>query len=231
MRPRARAMLRLSIMPVITMGAIALAWHLGYFDLDKRERLLTPMHVLGSAWWGMPFYLVAYVLVVLLGLPATVLNVLSGALFGAVRGALLAWSGAMLGTVVAHLVALSIGRGAVQRLFGKHSLLDKLKKNSDVWTMLRLRVLPVAPFGVLDYVAGLAGVPLRPLLIATAIGVTPVVCAYAYVGQTLRRALETGYDASDRAFWIAGAVTAGMAAVSIVPALVHWLQHRREEKL
>ncbi len=227
MHARARAILRLSIMPAVTLGAIALAWHYGYFDLDEKERLVTPIHVLRNAWWGMPFYLAAYVGVVLLGLPATVLNVLSGALFGAVRGAALAWTGAMLGTVIAHVVARSIGRGAVKKLFGNHGLLNKLKKNSDVWTLLRLRVLPVAPFGVLDYVAGLAGVPLRPLLIATAIGVTPVVCAYAYVGQTLGRALETGYDGSDRALWIAGAVTACMAVVSIGPTVVHWARTRK----
>lgn len=168
----------------------------------------------------MPFYLAAYTLVIMLALPATLVTILGGAIFGAVKGGVLAWTGAMLGTAVTHVVAHTIGRRAVQRLLGKHSLLERLRKRAGVWDLIRLRLLPVAPFGVLDYVAGLAGVALKPLLIATGIGILANVAAYAYVGHRLAVGFERGYPPGDRALWIAGVVTVVMASISILPTLI-----------
>lgn len=153
-------------------------------------------------------------------LPATLFTILGGAIFGSAKGAVLAWAGAMIGTAVTHLVAQTIGRRAIQRLLGKHSLLEKLRKKADVWDLMRLRLIPVAPFGVLDYVAGLAGVSLKKLLIATGVGILPNVAAYAYVGHRLAIGFERGYSAGDRALWIAGAVTVVMTSISILPSVV-----------
>lgn len=208
MKVRARAILRLAIVPIIISVALLVAWRFGYFDLDRKDRIVDLMNRVRGTWWGGPVYVAAYVLVIALGLPATLLTILGGAMFGFSRGLLFAWSGAMIGTIVTHWVARTIGKGPVKRIFGNHKLLRELRKRADVWMLVRLRVLPVAPFGVLDYVAGLAGVPLRTLLIATGAGILPSMAAYAYVGQQVATGLLTGGGNSGRAVWIAGAITA-----------------------
>jgi uncharacterized membrane protein YdjX (TVP38/TMEM64 family) len=80
--------------------------------------------------------------------------------------------------------------------------------------------VPVAPFAVLDYLAGLLGVSLRALLLASAVGVLPTVAAYTYAGAELVRGLEQAGEARFRAFWIAGGVTLVMICVSLVPAVI-----------
>lgn len=199
------------------------AWRLGYFDLRQKERVLELVRVTRGVWWAMPLYVLAYALVVVFCLPATAFTILGGALFGAVVGAPLAWTGAVLGTAVAHIIARTIGKGPVNRLFGKHRLLRKLKNRADLFMLIRMRVLPVAPFGVLDYASGIAGVSLRALLVATAIGIVPGVCAYAFVGHSLVSSLGGGQEERN-ALWIAGVVTVAMASLSIVPGIVQYFR-------
>jgi uncharacterized membrane protein YdjX (TVP38/TMEM64 family) len=212
--------LRLAVLPALIAVALVIAWRLGYFDLARREELVALIRQSRHTSWAGLLYVTVYVLAATVGLPITVLSIVGGALFGAARGFVLAWIGAMLGTLTAYALARSIGERSTRRFLGRHHLLDRLRKRSDFWALVRLRVLPVAPFAVLDYVAGLLGVSLRALLLASAVGVLPTVAAYTYAGAELVTGLEQAGDARFRAFWIAGAVTFVMICVSLVPAVM-----------
>jgi uncharacterized membrane protein YdjX (TVP38/TMEM64 family) len=221
---RAYVALRLAILPAIVALAVALAWRAGYFDLARREQLIALMRQAQHTPWAWAIYVIAYGVVATLGLPVTVCSVIGGALFGAVGGMVLAWTGAMVGTVTAYSLARWIGQGSVQRVIGRHHLLDRLRKRSDFWMLLRLRVLPLAPFAVLDYAAGLLGVSLRRLLLATAVGILPGVAAYAYAGSQLMTGLERGGVSRLRSLSIAGGVSFVMICISLVPAVMRKLK-------
>ena len=208
--------LRVAALPVVLIIASLIAWKLGYFELDRRQRLFETvqrLRVLPAIEVGFFF---AYVVAVSLGLPSAVLTLLAGAIFGAWLGALLAWGASLLGTVVAHQLAHTIARKPITRLFGHHTLLRDLKDHDDVLTLFRLRVIPAAPFAVLAYVAGSAGASLRRLLLATAVGILPSVIAYSFVGKAVLAGMVSVDDASKRALWIAGGVTAFMLLLSLV---------------
>jgi uncharacterized membrane protein YdjX (TVP38/TMEM64 family) len=217
---RVRVALRLGVLPALIAVALVIAWRLGYFDLARREELVALIRRgRGTSWAGV-LYVAVYVLAATVGLPITVLSIVGGALFGAPRGFVLAWIGAMIGTLTAYALARSIGERSTRRFLGRHHLLDRLRKRSDFWALVRLRALPVAPFAVLDYLAGLLGVSLRALLLASAVGVLPTVGAYTYAGAELVRGLEQAGEARFRAFWIAGGVTLVMICVSLLPAVI-----------
>lgn len=217
---RVRVALRLGVLPALIAVALVIAWRLGYFDLARREELVALIRRGRRTSWAGVLYVAVYVLAATVGLPITVLSIVGGALFGTLRGFVLAWIGAMLGTLTAYTLARSIGERSTRRLLGRHHLLDRLRKRSDFWALVRLRVVPVAPFAVLDYLAGLLGVSLRALLLASAVGVLPTVAAYTYAGAELVRGLEQAGEARFRAFWIAGGVTLVMICVSLVPAVI-----------
>jgi phospholipase D1/2 len=179
---RVRVALRVALLPGLIVVALVIAWRLGYFSLARREQLLAFVQQARHNPWAAPLYVIAYVVIATLGLPITVASIVGGALFGIIRGVVLAWTGAMVGTVTAYLLARSIGQGSVRRFLGRHHLLGRLRKRSDFWELVRLRVLPLAPFAVLDYLAGLIGISLRVLLLATAIGALPTVVVYTYAG-------------------------------------------------
>ena len=123
----------------------------------------------------------------------------------------------MVATVAAYALARSIGQDSVRRYLGRHHFLTRLEKRSDFWALVSLRNLPIAPFAVLNYLAGLVGISLRLLLLATAIGALPTLVAYAYAGAELVIGLEQAGPARLRAFWIAGGVTVLMIGVSFLP--------------
>lgn len=217
---RIRSQLRLAALPVVVIVAVLAAWKLGYFQLDHRKELVGAVQHLRGLRWAEVAYVIAYAFAITLVLPATIVTLVGGAMFGAGTGAALAWGGALAGTVFTHLLARYVARTPMRRLFGEHRLLRQLRENDTVAGLLRLRVLPVAPFAVLDYVAGVSGVSLRRLLVATALGVIPSCVAYAYVGAELMKGIESGSDASRRALWIAGIVTFGMLLFSVGPRIM-----------
>ena len=216
--------LRLAIVPAVVVVAVFAAWKLGYFDLDKRRQLAeTVAHVKGMPGAEV-VYILAFAVAIAMVLPAWIAALVGGALFGTWKGALLAWLGALAGTIGTHLLARHVARAPMKKVFGEHRLLRVLREHDDVMELLRLRIMPVAPFAVLDYVAGVAGVSLRRLLLATMLGVVPSVIAYTYVGSELIRGMVTQSQASHRALWIAGAVTVGMLIISVVPGLLRWMR-------
>jgi uncharacterized membrane protein YdjX (TVP38/TMEM64 family) len=157
-------------------------------------------------------------------LPANVATILAGAIFGPLIGAILSWIGSNVATVLAYVLARTVAQRPIKRLFGEHKLLRQLKANDGVLPLFRLRVVPVAPFAVLSYVAGIAGVSLRRLVIASAIGGLPSSIAFAYVGSELLSGVVSGGDASRRPLWIAAGVTLAMLLLSVIPMIARKLR-------
>lgn len=217
---RRLAIVRLAIVPLIVAIAIIVAWKLGYFELDRRQELyerVQRFRLLDGVELG---FIAAYVLVVALCLSTTVMNVLGGALFGATFGIAFAVAGSQLGTVITYVIARRLARRPLQRIFGEHRLLRQLRERHGMLGLFRLRVLPIAPFGVLPYVSGLADVSLRKLLLASLLGALPQTVAYAWLGDALLSSAVSQGDATRRALWVAGGVTVVMLAISVLPSLL-----------
>jgi len=202
-------------LPAVVMVVLAVAWKLGYFELDRRQQLFETVQRL-RVWRGIGLiYLFSYAVAVSVGLPAAIMTIIAGAIFGARTGALVAWSSCLLGTIFAHELARRIARKPMQRLFGKHRLLERLKEHADVGTLAVLQVIPTGPFAVLPYVAAVAGVSLKRLLLATALATLPSVIAYAYVGSALMRAVVSPAEAGT-ALWVAGAISVAMPLIALI---------------
>ncbi len=216
--------LRLAAIPAAMIVALIAAWKLGYFDLDRRRELVEAVGRLRATPGAELAYVVGFGVAIAFLLPSWIATLVGGALFGVWKGALLAWMGALCGTVLAHLVARGIARKPVQRLFGSHRMLLRLREHDDVMELLRLRVLPLAPFAVLDYAAGISGASLRRLFLATMLGTIPAALAYAYVGSQLVRGIISERSASRQALLIAAGVSVSMWLLSLAPALVRRLR-------
>jgi uncharacterized membrane protein YdjX (TVP38/TMEM64 family) len=215
---------------LVAVGAFAtvsiVAWQLGYFEPERRNQLIAAVGDVRDSPTAWAVFVACWVLAVVLCLPTTVLTIIGGALFGTMRGALFSWSAALIGTIVAHSIAHKLSTDRVRRLFGKHHLMEKLRKRGDIPFLIRLRLMPIAPFGVLDYVAGLAGVPTRTIVLATALGVGPGILAYSFAGDRLRVGIGAPAGTGGNALMLAGAISLCMVAVATVPWLVRKLRGR-----
>jgi uncharacterized membrane protein YdjX (TVP38/TMEM64 family) len=167
--------------------------------------------------WIAPAFVAVYAVAAAVGLPATILTLAGGALFGTALGTLLNWAGATIGATLGYLLARWLGRDAVRRLLGRRaSLLDRTLGSLGFLGMLRLRLIPLVPFNVLDFAAGLAGVPLRAYVLATAIGIIPGCAVYTFFADAL---LAGAAGARREALVRVAIASALLLALSFAPTL------------
>jgi uncharacterized membrane protein YdjX (TVP38/TMEM64 family) len=145
--------------------------------------------------------------------PRTVLAAVAGLLFGALPGALYVLCGALLGAAVAFALGRWLGRdfvGGRRRVV----VLDAWLSRRGVLGVLLLRLLPIAPFGLVSYAFGTSGVRWGAYLAGTGLGALPSTVVYATLGAT---ALSPGTPAF--AVSVAAAVTMGVASSSAAAVL------------
>jgi uncharacterized membrane protein YdjX (TVP38/TMEM64 family) len=207
----------------IVIAAIV-AWRTGYFDATRLARLREIMRAAREVPAAPVVFTAAFATAVVLLLPTTPLSVIGGALFG--MGALpAAWIGALAGSFAAHAIGRYAGHGWMRRFLGRHHMLKTLRDDMSVLDLARLRVVPAAPFGVRGYLAGMAAVPLRTLLAATAFAVLPSMAAYVFAGAQLADALE-GNGTARSSLVIAGLVTAALVVAAAIPTVVKLIGRR-----
>ena len=208
------------------MASAALAaWRIGLFELTDRAALVAVVHRARSVRYLAPLFVAAYATAVTFGLPATAFTLAGGALFGFGPGLLLNWLGATIGAVLAYLFAGALCRDACRALLGRRAeALERLAETHGFWGTLRLRLIPVVPFAVLNFGAALAGVRRRDYVLATAIGIAPASAVYTYFADSLIAGAE---GAGRRALVNVSIAGALLLLLSFAPALAHRLRGRR----
>jgi uncharacterized membrane protein YdjX (TVP38/TMEM64 family) len=206
------------IIALLVVGGALIAWRAGYFDGDRLDAVRRMVREIREVPLAPLIFVAAYALVVVVLLPTTVATIVAGAVFG-FPGLALAWTGSLVGTAIAYLIGRYTGRRVTERFLGRHPLLERLRDHASIWDLMRLRVLPLAPFGVLPYLSGMTSVSMRQLLLATGLASLPTMAAYVYAGTQLGRAVEAGSSAR-RALVIAGITTAVVIAVTMLPVVL-----------
>lgn len=129
-----------------------------------------------------------YILGGLLAMPVTVLIAASGMVFGAWQGGIYALVGTMLSALVTYALGRMLGRETVRSLAGPriNALSERIAARG-VLAMVVLRVLPVAPFTVVNVMAGASHIRLRDYLLGTFLGMLPgIVLTVAFANQLAR---------------------------------------------
>lgn len=140
------------------------------------------VHTLGP--WAPVAFVAAYVLVVVCMLPAFLMTMAGGAVFGVTQGSLLVLTGATLGGSVAFLLGRTVLRQWVGRRLKEHptlSTIDRVVGEDGLRLMFLLRLSPAVPFVFSNYALGATSVRLRDFVIAM-LGMLPVIGSYAALG-------------------------------------------------
>lgn len=124
-----------------------------------------------------------YALATLAPLPKNVLSAVAGLLFGIVAGTVVVLIAALLGAVVAFALGRLLGRAAVERLLGPRvARADALLRRRGLLAILSARLIPVVPFTLINYVAGLSAVGVRDYVVGTALGIVPGTVVFVALG-------------------------------------------------
>lgn len=163
------------------------------YGLGKLELSNLQEQIAGTGALAPLIYIAIYIIATALILPSTVLNLTGGALFGVVWGTV--WT--TLAAVMSALIIFWITRSWLQELVQqrlsqdwKH--LDREFRDGGPFYLLSLRLLPIIPYGIINYSAGLSSLKFRDYLVGTCLGTVPGLFPFVMLGNTGVKAVTTG---------------------------------------
>ncbi len=176
-------------------AALALgAWAVRHFGLlQALPEALDWFRSLGP--WGAVVFVLAYVLACVCFVPASLLTLGAGAIFGVGLGALCVSAGATLGATASFLIGRFLARDWVARRIGDNARFQAIDDaiGREGWKIVGLlRLSPLFPFSLLNYGLGVSRVRLRDFVLASWIGMLPGTVLYVYIGSLLGTALLRG---------------------------------------
>jgi phospholipase D1/2 len=188
---------------------------LGHWMRRAQLGALTPLAVLG-----------AYVIGGLVAFPVTLLIAATAVMFGPYAGLAYAVTGSLASAAVTYGAGSKLGRRTLRDLIGRK--LNRAAKNLSrrgVLAMAAVRIVPIAPYTVVNLVAGAMGVPFRDYLLGTLIGMLPGIVLVTALGDRLREVWQNPTPTSIAV--LIGAVFLWVVVSLLLQAGVSWLRRRR----
>ena len=167
-------------------------------------------------WYALPMVMAAFA--ALSALPVLLLITATGIAFGPLLGPIYALLGALASATLTFAIGRKLGRETVRRLAGQrvNELSRRLARRGLV-TVAFVRMLPIAPFSVVNVVAGASHIRWSDFLLGTIIGLLPGITTLTFF---VDRAIAAIRDPG------AGTFALLAVAVAILVALV-WVLRRK----
>ena len=197
MKPKA-INLKKGILPLILVLGLGLFFATGLNELLSFETLAAhygeiKAFIAENVLVAYLIFFVIYVIAVAFSLPIALLLTLSGGvLLGLFAGVIIVF-GATVGAAIVFIAARSILSDLLSAKAGP--FLKKLEagfSQNAFQYLLALRLLPVAPFWVVNIVPALLGMRLLPFIGATFIGIMPGTFVYVFVATGFDHILQAG---------------------------------------
>jgi len=187
---------------VSTIAALVVLGRLGPTGLSAAAVQDT---VRGAGVWAPALFLVLQVFVTVPPVPRTIFTVAAGLLFGSALGVAVAVVATALAAVVAFWLVRLTGGGVVERFADRAPVVWTRQRldRSGLLAVTSLRLIPVLPFSLLNYAAGLSGVRFAPYLFGTILGTAPGTIGLVVLGDA-----------------VTGRVSPAMLAISVAGGLV-----------
>jgi uncharacterized membrane protein YdjX (TVP38/TMEM64 family) len=223
-RSLSRQLLKLGAI-LVGLLALAAAWRWTplseWLDVDSataaarwmQAQPFTPLIVLGT-----------FVIASLAVVPVTLMIVSTVVVFGPWLGMVYAFAGSELAALATFGVGALLGRRRVGRLTGgRINRISRAISNRGVLTIVTLRIVPVAPFTVINIIAGVSEIRLRDFALGSFVGLMPGIFAMAFFTDRVVASIREPSATS-----IIAAIVVGSLAVAGLFGLRHWLRSRTQ---
>ena len=208
---------------VVVVGILALV---GLILLGRWAGSLLP-EVL--AWieanreWAAAAYIATYIVATVAWVPGSILTISSGVLFGPLLGTAFTIVGATTGAALAFLIARHLARDRIAARVEDSPRMTAVDRaiGREGWKVVFLiRLSPIFPFNLLNYVLGLTRVSFRGYVMASAIGMIPGSFLYVYSGYAAGQVAAGAAGGTERGigYWLL--LAAGLAATVAVTWIV-----------
>lgn len=164
------------------MLLICIIYQLNIFKGCKPEDIKSYLHSFGVL--APIIFIILFTFVPLTLFPDAVLAVAGGMVFGLFEGFVYTMIGALCGATLSFYITRILGQNFVKQ-FIKHDIThfdDVLQKNGFLIILL-LRLIPILPFDVISYSAGVSKIKYKDFVLATFLGTIPGILVYVNLGD------------------------------------------------
>lgn len=208
---------------LLAVMGLALAWSWSPLrEVLNAATLAQSLRAFGTGL-GPGLAIVGFAIAVSAAVPLTFLTLVVLLAFDSWTGFGVALVGALIGACLSYGLGAVLGRQAVQQLTGTrlNTLSARLAKHG-LLAVIAVRMVPVAPFAVVNMVAGSSHIKLSQLLLGTAIGMTPgTLLMMVFTDQIVRALTQPGRET---------AIVLGLSVILLVIGtwgIRHWLRGPR----
>ena len=189
---RLRRKLVLLVLVLLALVGLALAWSWSpmreWLDVDG---VVSAIRQAGESF-GPAAAVAGLTLALVLAVPLIFLTLVAVAAYGPMAGSLYVVAGALLSAAVSYGVGRMLGREVVERMAGPRvNQLSRRLARRGLLAVVAVRLVPVAPFAVVNMVAGASHLRLQHLLLGTAIGILPGTLGVALFLDQIQAALRS----------------------------------------
>jgi len=205
---------------VIVVLGLVLAWRFTPLTgLAQPETIRNTLESVAEGSWGPLIVLGTFVGSSLLLFPVTVLIAATAAAFGPWLGFVYAATGALLSALISFMIGAMIGRETLTSVLGPrlNRIRRKVRKKG-VFAVAVVRLVPIAPFAVINLVAGASRIRPLDFVLGTALGMLPGIAVMAVLGHQITLVLTR--PSLEAIIWFTLAVAAWLALSLGVQILV-----------
>lgn len=196
---------------ILALIGCGFAWHMSHAsEFVSLEKMTTYFENLSHSIWNIPVILAVFVLSGIILFPVTILIGATAAVFGPVEGFMLAMGGTLLSAATGFWLGKKIGFSQIKKYIGPKAekIRDKLN-HTGIIGMSTVRMLPIAPFGLVNMMLGMASVTFMPYIIGAFLGLLPGTLIMVFLGDSLSNVIRNpsqeniAYVAMGLAAWVA----------------------------
>lgn len=166
--------------------------------------------------WAMPAFITIYVVATIVGLPAIVLFLLAGTLFGFFKGFMVVSIADTLGASACYLLGRTVARKQIKKWIAKRPQFAELDKAvaRKGWKIVFLtRLSPIVPSNILNYGFSLTKVRFWQYFFFSWLGMLPIIALYVYLGSVGANLASGGNTPGKIALQVLGLLATGGAVV------------------
>jgi uncharacterized membrane protein YdjX (TVP38/TMEM64 family) len=214
--------------PVIVGIAILVAVGLGLvWRYTPLAHIVTPESAIAFAqslsgyWWAPLVLILSYTPATLVMFPRWLITLAAVAIFGPWPAFAYAEAGVLVAALASYVAGTVVSVNTVRRMAGPRlNRVKRLLRRRGIVAVTIVRLVPVAPFIVVNIVMGALRIPVHHYLIGTGLGMLPGMLATTVLGDQLTDALAAPTRAN---LWMAGAAVLAIAMIAF--AGQRWLRH------
>ncbi|WP_373598096.1 TVP38/TMEM64 family protein [Paraclostridium bifermentans] len=180
MSDKMNKILKITLTMMVFITILWIVYNILNMDIDAHD---IQNYVSSYGKFAPIIYIIMFALVPLTLFPDSILAIGGGLIFGLTKGYIYTLIGALLGASLSFYISRKLGRNFVKKLTKeKLDTIEKMINDKGFFVVLILRLVPLFPFDIISYGAGLTSIKFRDFMFATLIGTIPGILVFTNIG-------------------------------------------------